>query len=72
MREEIQTGAGELRYKLERYRPRAVAYTGVGVYHWFRATSKLDWELQESPAVPGVTDVVVRPRQASTAEASMS
>lgn len=58
-REEIQTGAGELRDKLERYRPRAVAYTGIGVYRWFRATSKVGWGLQESPAVPDVTDVVV-------------
>ena len=59
MREEVQTGVGELRYKLERYRPRTVAYTGIGVYRWFRATSKVDWGLQESPAVPDVTDVVV-------------
>ncbi len=58
-REEIQAGARELRDKLERYRPRAVAYTGIGVYRWFRATSKVGWGLQESPAVPGVTDVVV-------------
>ena len=58
-REEIQTGAGELRDKLEWYRPRAVAYTGIGVYRWFRATSKVGWGLQESPAVPSVTDVVV-------------
>jgi TDG/mug DNA glycosylase family protein len=58
-REEIQTGAGELHYKLERYRPRAVAYTGIGVYRWFRETSKVGWGLQESPAVPGVTEVVV-------------
>jgi double-stranded uracil-DNA glycosylase len=58
-REEIRTGAGELRDKLERFRPRAVAYTGIGVYRWFRATSKVGWGLQESPAVPGVTDVVV-------------
>jgi double-stranded uracil-DNA glycosylase len=58
-REEIQTGAGELRDKLERYRPRAVAYTGIGVYRWFRATSKVGWGLQENPAIPGVTDVVV-------------
>ena len=58
-REEIRTGAGELRDKLERYRPRAVAYTGIGVYRWFRATSKVGWGLQEDPAVPGVTDVVV-------------
>jgi double-stranded uracil-DNA glycosylase len=58
-REEIQTGAAELRDKLEWYRPRAVAYTGIGVYRWFRATSKVGWGLQETPAVLGVTDVVV-------------
>lgn len=58
-REEIRAGAGELRDKLERYRPWTVAYTGIGVYRWFRATSKVGWGLQESPAVPGVTDVVV-------------
>ena len=58
-REEIRTGAGELRDKLERYRPRAVAYTGIGVYRWFRATSKVGWGLQEDPALPGVTDIVV-------------
>ena len=53
-REEIKTGAGELRAKLERLRPRAVAYTGIGVYRWFRATSKVGWGVQEAPAVPGV------------------
>ena len=58
-REEIRVGAGELRDKLERYRPRAVAYTGIGVYRWFRARSKVGWGLQEVPVVPGVTDVVV-------------
>lgn len=58
-REEIRTGAAELRAKLERYRPRAVAYTGIGVYKWFRATSKVSWGVQEHPAVPGVEDVVV-------------
>jgi TDG/mug DNA glycosylase family protein len=58
-REEIRAGAGELRAKLERSRPRAVAYTGIGVYRWFRATSKVRWGVQEAPAVPGVTDVVV-------------
>jgi double-stranded uracil-DNA glycosylase len=57
--EEIQTGAGELCDKLELYRPQTVAYTGIGVYRWFRATSKAGWGLQESPAVPGVTEVVV-------------
>jgi double-stranded uracil-DNA glycosylase len=58
-REEIRTGAAELRDKLERYDPRAVAYTGIGVYRWFRATSKVGWGLQEVSAVPCVTDVVV-------------
>jgi TDG/mug DNA glycosylase family protein len=58
-REEIRAGAIELRSKLERFEPRAVAYTGIGVYRWFRATSKVGWGLQENPAVPGVTDVVV-------------
>jgi G:T/U-mismatch repair DNA glycosylase len=58
-REEIRAGAEELREKLERLQPRAVAYTGIGVYKWFRATSKVGWGVQEVPAVPGVTDVVV-------------
>jgi double-stranded uracil-DNA glycosylase len=58
-REEIRAGAEELRHKLERLRPRAVAYTGIGVYRWFRATSKVKWGVQEAPAVPDVTDVVV-------------
>ncbi len=58
-REEIRAGATELRARLERYKPRAVAYTGIGVYRWFRATSKADWGVQERSAVPGVTDVVV-------------
>ena len=58
-RDEIKAGADELRERLERYRPRAVAYTGIGVYKWFRATSKVAWGLQEHPAVPDVTDVVV-------------
>ncbi len=58
-REEIRTGAAELRDKLERYNPRTVAYTGIGVYRWFRATSKVGWGLQEVSAVPCVTDVVV-------------
>ncbi len=58
-RQEILAGAEELRAKLERFRPRAVAYTGIGVYKWFRATSKASWGAQESPAVPGVADVVV-------------
>jgi TDG/mug DNA glycosylase family protein len=58
-REEIQAGAEELREKLERFEPRVVAYTGIGVYRWFRATSKVSWGLQEDSAVPSVTDVVV-------------
>jgi double-stranded uracil-DNA glycosylase len=58
-REEIQAGAKELRVKLERFEPRIVAYTGIGVYRWFRATSKVDWGVQRDPAIAGVTDVVV-------------
>ncbi len=58
-REEIQAGAEELREKLERFEPCAVVYTGIGVYRWFRATSKVSWGVQEDSAVPGVTDVVV-------------
>ena len=58
-REEIRAGAEALRGTLERYRPRAVAYTGIGVYKWFRATSKVGWGVQPEPAVPGVTDAVV-------------
>ncbi len=58
-RQEIQAGAGALRTMLERYSPRAVAYTGIGVYKWFRATSKATWGVQPTSAVPGVTDVVV-------------
>jgi double-stranded uracil-DNA glycosylase len=58
-REEIRAGAEALRAKLERLKPRAVAYTGIGVYKWFRATSKASWGTQENAAVPNVTDVVV-------------
>lgn len=58
-REEIQAGAEELREKLERFEPRVVAYTGIGVYRWFRATSKVSWGVQGNSAVPGVKDVVV-------------
>lgn len=58
-REEVRTGARVLRAKLERLEPRVVAYTGIGVYRWFRGTSKVSWGLQSEPAVPGVTDVVV-------------
>ncbi|CAN5533395.1 G/U mismatch-specific DNA glycosylase [soil metagenome] len=58
-RKEIRAGAGELRVRLETLKPRAVAYTGIGVYKWFRATSKVGWGVQEDSAVSGVTDVVV-------------
>ena len=58
-REEIRAGAIDLQEKLERFEPLAVAYTGIGVYKWFRATSKVGWGVQDTPAVPGVTDVVV-------------
>ena len=58
-REEIRVGAIDLQEKLERFEPLAVAYTGIGVYKWFRATSKVGWGVQDTPAVPGVTDVVV-------------
>lgn len=58
-REEIRAGAAELRRKLEEFRPRVVAYAGIGVYRWFRATSKISWGVQEEPAVPAVTDVVL-------------
>ncbi len=58
-REEIRAGAAALLAKLERCKPRAVAYTGIGVYRWFRATSKVGWGVQEDAAVPGVADVVV-------------
>jgi TDG/mug DNA glycosylase family protein len=57
--EEIRAGAEALQVTLERYRPRAVAYTGIGVYKWFCAASKVSWGVQPASAVPGVTDVVV-------------
>jgi TDG/mug DNA glycosylase family protein len=58
-REEIRAGSDDLRARIERYTPRAVAFTGIGVYKWFRATSKTTWGVQPAFAVPGVTDVVV-------------
>ena len=58
-REEIRAGADDLIGKLQRYGPSAVAYTGIGVYRWFRATSKVGWGVQPDSAVQGVTDVVV-------------
>lgn len=58
-REEILAGGEALRATLERLRPEAVAYTGIGVYKWFRRTSKARWGVQSEPAVEGVVDVVV-------------
>ena len=58
-REEIRSGAFALRQKLEQFQPQVVAYTGIGVYKWFRATSKVSWGVQSASAVPGATDVVV-------------
>jgi hypothetical protein len=42
-REEVRAGSGALGAKLERFKPSAVAYTGIGVYKWFRATWKVSW-----------------------------
>jgi TDG/mug DNA glycosylase family protein len=58
-REEILAGSDALRTTLERLKPQAVAYTGIGVYKWFRRTSKARWGVQTEPAVVGVVDVVV-------------
>ena len=58
-RAEIRTGAEDLERTLEHYKPAAVAYTGIGVYKWFRATSRAGWGVQPEPVVPGVVDVVV-------------
>lgn len=58
-REEIREGAAELQEKLTLYRPRAVAYTGIGVYRLFRATRKVEWGRQPESVVPHVTDIVV-------------
>ena len=58
-REEIRAGAEALHATLTRHRPRAVAYTGIGVYKWFRATSKVAWGVQPESAVEGVVDVVI-------------
>ena len=58
-KEEIRAGAQELRIRLEDLEPQAVAYTGIGVYKWFRATSRAVWGVQEQPAVSGVADIVV-------------
>ena len=58
-REEIRAGAAALRGKLELLQPRAVGYTGIGVYKWLRGTSAITWGVQPDSAVPGVTDIVV-------------
>ena len=58
-KKEIRAGTGELRARLEDLKPRTVAYAGIGVYKWFRVTSKVSWGVQEESAVPGVADVVV-------------
>lgn len=58
-KEEIRSGAEALREKLERFRPTAVAYTGIGVYKWFRQTSRVTWGIQPTSAVDGVCDIVV-------------
>ena len=58
-RAEIRAGAEQLAAKLERLRPRAIAYTGIGVYRWFRPGSAVAWGIQPSSAVAGVVDVVV-------------
>jgi double-stranded uracil-DNA glycosylase len=57
-RDEIEEGAA-LREKLNLYRPRTVAYTGIGVYRLFLATRKVEWGVQPACAVSDVTDVVV-------------
>lgn len=58
-RPEIDEGAAALRAKLELYRPRAVAYTGIGVYRLFVGSRRVGWGEQPQPVVPGVADVVV-------------
>jgi TDG/mug DNA glycosylase family protein len=57
--DEIRAGAEALRTKLERFQPHAVAYTGIGVYRWFRPDVPAIWGVQPTSAVPGVTDIVV-------------
>jgi len=58
-RDEIRAGAAELRAKLERLQPRAVAYTGIGVYAWLRGTPKVSWGVQIDSAVVGISDIVI-------------
>jgi double-stranded uracil-DNA glycosylase len=56
---EIRAGAEALAHKLAEFRPGAVAYTGSGVYRWFRRLKDVPWGLQQSSAMAGVVDVVV-------------
>ena len=56
---EIRAGAEILAHKLAELKPGAVAYTGSGVYRWFRRLKDVSWGLQQSSAIPGVVDVVV-------------
>lgn len=58
-RDEVRAGAAALRAKLEQVRPRAVAFTGSGVYRWFRPGAPVRWGVQPTSAAPGVTDIVV-------------
>lgn len=58
-KEEIRAGAEALLVKLEHHRPRAVAYTGIGIYKWLRRTSQVEWGVQPVSVVDGVADVVV-------------
>ncbi len=58
-RDEIREGAQQLRTKLEHFRPRVVAYTGIGVYRWLVGRNDISWGVQPASVVDGVTDVVV-------------
>lgn len=58
-RDEIRAGAEALKAKLEQFQPRAVAYTGIGVYKWLLGSPAVSWGIQPESAVPGVTDIVV-------------
>jgi TDG/mug DNA glycosylase family protein len=56
---EVRAGAQALSKKLETFRPRVVAYTGIGVYRWFRGTERYSWGIQPQSAVEGIIDAVV-------------
>lgn len=58
-RDEIREGAAQLRVKIARYRPTAMAYTGVGVYRWLRGSSRPTWGVQPEPVVGGTVDLVL-------------